>query len=197
MAILAAASDFPENRTYPGGPMSATFSAWPNMITPALLLAGAGFLLFAALHDIVARTVPNEMSILLAVTGLGARFMDGTVVIGLAAAAAVFVVAAFLWRRGWMGGGDVKLLGASALLVPPSLVLTFIVATSIAGSLCAALYLAAGRMARAARKPALAQIPRQTSLLARAVRAELRRMRRGGPLPYACAIAAGFLFILF
>jgi prepilin peptidase CpaA len=33
-------------------------------------------------------------------------------------------------------------------------------------------------------------------LLARALRVEQWRIRRGGPLPYACAIAAGGLFIL-
>jgi prepilin peptidase CpaA len=190
-------SGSPENRFYSGGPMSSMLSAWPNPISPALLLAGAGFLFFAALHDIVARTVPNGISMLLALIGLGARIMDGTIVIGLAIAAAVFVIAAFLWRRGWMGGGDVKLLGASALLVPSNRIFTFIVATSVAGSLFAALYLAAGRIARTARKSAMPAIPRQTGLFSRAVRAELWRLRRGGPLPYACAIAAGFIFILF
>ena len=177
--------------------MSAMLSVWPYSISPALLLAGAGFLFFAALHDIATRTVPNGASMLLALVGLGARIMDGTFVIGLAVAATVFAIAAFLWRRGWMGGGDVKLLGASAFLVPPSRILTFIVATSLAGSLCAALYLVAGRIARATRKAALPAIPRQTGFFSRALRAELWRMRRGGPLPYACAIAAGFLFILF
>jgi prepilin peptidase CpaA len=33
-------------------------------------------------------------------------------------------------------------------------------------------------------------------LLARALRVERWRIHRGGPLPYACAIAAGGLFIL-
>ena len=95
-------------------------SVWPYPISPALLLAGAGFF-FAALHDVATRTVPNGASMILALVGLGARIMDGTFVIGLAVAATVFAIAAFLWRRGWMGGGDVKLLGASALLVPHQL----------------------------------------------------------------------------
>ena len=40
-------------------------------------------------------------------------------VAALSAAGIVFGVALVCWLRGWMGGGDVKLLGACALLVPP------------------------------------------------------------------------------
>jgi hypothetical protein len=38
---------------------------------------------------------------------------------------------------------------------------------------------------------------RPRSLLARIVRVERRRLSRGGPLPYASAIAAGTIFIIF
>ncbi len=102
----------------------------------------------------------------------------------------VFVLAAICWRRGWMGGGDVKLLAAAAIAVPPSLVLSFITAVALCGGVLALLYLVAGRMVA----PPPASRPR--SLLARALRVEQWRIRRGGPLPYACAIAAGGLFIL-
>ncbi len=40
---------------------------------------------------------------------------NATVIDLLLAAGAVFVLSALCWRRGWMGGGDVKLLGAAAL----------------------------------------------------------------------------------
>jgi prepilin peptidase CpaA len=170
---------------------------WLALIAPASLFAGAGLLLLAALHDIVARTVPNGVSVLLALMGLGARIMDSNVLVGAAAAAAVFFVAAFLWRRGWMGGGDVKLIGAAALLLPPYHVVPFIVAMSISGSILAALYLAAGHVARRNKPSQDGHAIRPAGLLPRAVRVELWRMRRGGPLPYACAIAAGFLFVQF
>lgn len=170
---------------------------WSSLIAPATILAGMGLVLIAAVHDIVARTVPNWVSVLLALVGLGARIVDGKLMIGLLAALSVFMVAAFLWRRGWLGGGDVKLLGAAALVLPPTSVIPFIVAMSISGSLLAMAYLAAGYAARAVRRPVATNGARPNGLIARAKRVELWRMRRGGPLPYACAIAAGFLFILF
>jgi prepilin peptidase CpaA len=88
-----------------------------------------------------------------------------------------------------MGGGDVKLLGAVATIVPPGHVAQFIVAVTLAGAALALVYLAARRIIPApdARRPA--------RLVARAIRAERWRINRGGPLPYALAIAAGFLII--
>lgn len=159
----------------------------------ALLLAGAALVLFAAVHDIVARTVPNGLSVTLVLLGLGMRAMDGNLLKGLLAGFVVFAAAAFLWRRGWLGGGDVKLLGATSLLVPPAAVPSFIVAMSLSGGVLAVMYLAAGRLARSMRRSGPDRRARPRHLPARAVRAELWRLRRGGPLPYACAIAAGFL----
>lgn len=175
---------------------------WLSYLAPASLIVGAGLLLFAALHDMIARTVPNWVAGLLALVGFGGRVMGNNLLIGLAAATSVFVVAAICWRRGWLGGADVKLMGAATLVLPPGLVLPFIVAMAVSGSVLAALYLAAGWLARRARQPRKgtpiqgAHV-RPSGLLARAARVELWRMRRGGPLPYACAIAAGFTFVLF
>lgn len=156
-----------------------------------------GLLLFAALHDIVARTVPNGVSVLLALVGLGARVLDNNLLFGATMATTVFVVAAFCWRRGWLGGADVKLMGSATLAVPAGQVLTFIAAMSVAGSILAICYLVAGRLARRRSRPNLGPSSRPTALLSRAARVELWRLRRGGPLPYACAIAAGFLLIQF
>jgi prepilin peptidase CpaA len=154
------------------------------------MLASAALLLLASLHDIVARTIPNWLAGALAMLGIGLRVVHGTLLAGVCVGAIVFVLAAICWRRGWMGGGDVKLLAASAIVVPPSLVLSFITAVAIFGGVLALLYLLAGRML----PPSRASRPR--TLLARALRVERWRIRRGGPLPYACAIAAGGLFIL-
>jgi prepilin peptidase CpaA len=144
----------------------------------------------ASLHDLVARTIPNWLAGALAVLGFVLRALTGSLLGGVVAGLVVFVLAAICWRRGWMGGGDVKLLAAAAIAVPPSLVLSFITAVALCGGVLALLYLVAGRMVA----PPPATRPR--SLLARALRVEQWRIRRGGPLPYACAIAAGGLFIL-
>ena len=50
-------------------------------------------------------------------------------------------------------------------------------------------------MARLVAPPSIA--PRPPGMLRRIRRTELYRVRRRGPLPYASAIAAGTLFILF
>ena len=154
---------------------------WLPLLTSGLLVTGAALLVMASLHDLVARTILNWLAGALAVLGFVLR--------ALTAGLVVFVLAAICWRRGWMGGGDVKLLAAAAIAVPPSLVLSFITAVALCGGVLALLYLVAGRMV--APPPA----PRPRSLLARALRVEQWRIRRGGPLPYACAIAAGALFV--
>ena len=149
-----------------------------------------GLILAASLHDIVARTIPNGLALLLAAAGIATGAVGGHLSISLLVAGAVFVIAALCWRRGWMGGGDVKLLGAAALCMPPNSVLTFVAAVAVAGGLLALLYLAARHLARGPVQP------RPNNLLTRVMRVERCRIRRGGSLPYACAIAAGFLFVI-
>lgn len=161
-----------------------------SLLASSLVLASIAILLAAALHDIAARTVPNWMAVALAVIGLSRQFLAGHLMGALVAGLIVFLVAAFCWRRGWMGGGDVKLLGAVATVVPPGHVMQFIVAVTLAGAALALIYLAARRIIPAPR-------PRRPArLVARAIRAECWRINRGGPLPYALAIAAGFLIII-
>ena len=154
-------------------------------MTGFTLFATAALLLTAALHDAAFRTVPNRVAVLLAGCGIALRISAGDLPAGLAAAGLVFAAATICWRRGWMGGADVKLLGAAALLVPPLQVPALLAAVAIAGGLLTLPYLLArNRLARAA-------TGRPTSLLARVARTERRRLRQGGPLPYAVAIAAG------
>lgn len=163
---------------------------WVPFLGLILTAISIALFLAAALHDVAARTVPNGLALALAITGIAARGLDQNLLMGLLAGALVFVLAAICWRRGWMGGGDVKLLGAGAIAVPPGDVLTFITVMAIAGALLAIIYLIGRAM------PAPHPTHRPASLLARALRIERRRLHRGGPLPYACAIAVGGLFVL-
>ena len=166
------------------------WDAWQPEIIALLTFSGAIILLTAAAHDLIARTAPNWMALVLTLLGIACRLLDGRIGVGLLAACIVFFISAACWRRGWLGGGDVKLLSAAALVVPPHTVLSFIVAMSLSGSVLALIYLAARGFVAAP------GATRPHSLFARAMRVERWRIRRGGPLPYACAIAAGFLFIL-
>ncbi len=155
-----------------------------------LFVAGAGFLAYAAARDIAVRSVPNWVPGVVAGLGLLAQALGGTLPLGLGVAFLVFFGAALMWRRGWMGGADVKLYGAAALLVPPGQVVPMLCAIAIAGGLIGLPYLAFRRRLRG--PPG----QRPTGLLARALRAERRRLGRGGPVPYAVAIACGALFVL-
>jgi prepilin peptidase CpaA len=181
--------------------------SWPSAITPAMTLASGGVLLLAAWHDVVSRTVPNWMSAVIACFGIVAAYTDGRLAMSIGLGLAVFLVAAICWRRGWMGGADVKLLGAVVIVLPPGMVSLFAIAMSLAGAAHAITYMVARRVvtppaplvpALASRHASTPTRPgmRRLSLPSRALRAERWRISRGGPLPYACAIAFGYLFVI-
>ncbi len=167
-------------------------------------LAGAvlTILCLAAAHDVLARTVPNWMPMTLVALGVIQSALAERLIVSLLVGATVFILSGLCWKRGWLGGGDVKLLGAAAIAVPPVAVPPFIAAVALAGGVLGLVYLACGRLIRAAtpgrpadRPLADRSIGRPVGLLSRAWRLERRRLSRGGPLPYAVAIAAGGLFI--
>jgi prepilin peptidase CpaA len=149
------------------------------LVTGLLLLTAAG------LHDCAVRTVPNLICALLLLCGIALRLIGGDPGHGLLAGAIVFAVCALVWRFGWLGGGDVKLLAAAAVFEPPYLVPEMVLYTSLAGGLLAVLYLIAGKLVP---RPAAS---RPNGMLGRIARCELWRLHRRGPLPYAAAIAAG------
>ena len=151
------------------------------------MLAGALLLAFAAIHDIGFRTVPNRVSLALLVLGLVLRAVQGDLIGGALCGGVVFAFTYAFWRFGWMGGADVKLLTAAAVFVPPSMVPTLVIGTSLAGGVLALFYLAGSKLAP---RPASLGVG-QAGLVRRALRCELRRLRRRGPLPYAAAIAMG------
>ncbi len=163
--------------------------SWTSLLSSAVTLSSIGVLLVAAWRDIVTRSVANWLAMVLALLGIVQRAATGSLLFGLLAGSIVFVLAAVCWRSGWLGGADVKLLAAVAIIVPPYELPTFLAAVGLAGAVLGLAYLAARRVC-----PPPAQY-RSNLPLARAWRAERWRIRRGAPLPYVCAIAAGFLFV--
>jgi prepilin peptidase CpaA len=161
------------------------FLAQGFLINDLCVIAGLALLAVAGLHDCAVRTVPNLLCLVLLVFGVALRLIGGDILHGLLAGAVVFAFCAILWRFGWLGGGDVKLLAAASVFVPPGLVPAMVLYTSLAGGVLAVLYLIAGRLVP---PPAPA---RPRTLISRVARCEQWRLRRRGPLPYAAAIAAG------
>lgn len=159
-----------------------------------MLEVGAGIavtlLLVAAAGDIAMRMVSNKLSLLLALDGVLLQFLQDSLLTSCVASLAVFLAAILCWRAGLMGGGDVKLLAAAALLVPPSLVPALVVTVALAGGLLGLLYCALRLLI--GRPP----VRRSRALLRRLLRVEHYRISRGFSLPYASAIAAGAAFVL-
>jgi prepilin peptidase CpaA len=162
------------------------------MMTEGLTVVAAGLLVYAALHDVAARTVPNWLPASLFVIGCCARLIDHSLLGGGLIAAVTFAVLFVIWLLGAMGGGDVKLWTATVLLIPPMLQpeLAFFLRVVVFGGILAVIYLAL-RPLVPKRQPA-----RPAGLFLRVLRVETWRISRRGPLPYACAIAGGAIVTL-
>lgn len=185
MRRRAAASKGLGLKTRPIQTWQAMLSAIPQLVTSGSIAGSVALLGFASLRDIATRTVPNWTAAALSLLGFAARVSDSTVFPALLGSTTVFIAALFCWHRGWLGGGDVKLLGGTAMTVPPFALPTLVSYIALAGGGIAVLYLAARRL-----------VPRTCTALprtsvGRVLRVECWRIKRKGPLPYACAIAIG------
>ncbi|HEX8645220.1 MAG TPA: prepilin peptidase [Allosphingosinicella sp.] len=103
-----------------------------------LVILLAASLVAAAVGDIRTRTISNWLNLAIALAAIPYWYFAGLelwpdVALRLAVAAGVFALFAGAFALGMMGGGDVKLLGAVALWLPPGGVLFLLVAMSIGG----------------------------------------------------------------
>lgn len=161
---------------------------WVSYLDPAIL-AGAGVLLATAgARDVASRIVPNGIPAALLVLGTGFQALQGSLLAAALLDGCVFLAAFLCWRRGWIGGGDVKLLGAAGMLVAPARLPAMMSSIALAGGVLALIYLALPLVLT----PPVA--PRPVGRLARIARVERWRIARRYPLPYASAIAVGALF---
>lgn len=160
-----------------------------------LLCVAIILICYAALHDVLMRIVPNWTSGIIFL--LGVIFASGSGRLGTALlfGAGLFLILSLIWWLGLFGGGDVKLWSAGTLFVPPCWPAEWKAFSAIllAGGIIALIYILL-RLARLRCSPV--SCPRDLSLWRRSLRCEIRRIRKGGPLPYAVAICAGFLFTL-
>lgn len=160
-------------------------------IPDAIALVAVPVLAAAAFRDVAVRRIPNALVVAIAVLGVSRQAAAGMAMLALSfiVASVVLLAAVMLWRRGVLGGGDVKLLAATAVLVPPAAVPHLLLATAIAGGLLAVSHLVLRR-----RRGLPAPIP--AGAIGRVLRCEAWRIGRGAPLPYGVAIAAGAFFVL-
>ena len=105
-------------------------------LTLLLVAVFASLLLAAAWQDLVARRIPNVIAGAIALLGLAAVALglpQGPWWAALLGAAAVFAVGAGLFAAGVLGGGDVKLLGATALWSGAAGIPELLFVTAVAG----------------------------------------------------------------
>jgi prepilin peptidase CpaA len=150
-------------------------------------------LLWGAFTDLKERIIPNELVIVIALLGLVLCIAGRQTQIGLSlfAVAAVFFGAAFLCRYGMIGGGDVKLLAAVTLLVPPSEVGMLLMNIALAGGVLSCIYLGASF---AIAGPPLESAPVGAGRgggLSRWFKLESARIASRKQVPYAIAILGG------
>lgn len=109
-----------------------------DAISWSLLAMLAALLVVAAVVDLRKREIPHW--VVIAVAALAAPFWWSTglspwpdVALQLGVAATVFACFSLAFMRGWMGGGDVKLLTALVLWLPWQAVVALLVIMSFAG----------------------------------------------------------------
>ena len=126
----------------------------PGIVADILVAILAAMLLVAATGDLRARIIPNWLNAAIALLAIPFWWLSGLplwpeVVAQIAIAAGVFAVFAIAFRIGAMGGGDVKMVAALALWLPPLAVLKLLVIMSLAGGVLTLAMLIRHRLAKA------------------------------------------------
>src|SRR6266581_2684579 len=162
-----------------------------NWIAPTALFLEILLLLYVAMIDIATRLIRNEICLVLALLGIASQLASPMQVAGsLIAAAILLMLLLVIHQRGWVGGGDVKLLVALAIGLPLMGVIELLTVTALAGGVLALVHL----MMRVLPYPRLA--PAGSSFLRRVYAIERWRHLRHAPLPYGVAIACGGIWTI-
>jgi prepilin peptidase CpaA len=151
-----------------------------RQMDPLLIIAilQVCLLMCAAMTDIAVRIIPNKLCAVVAILAVARLpFSDPSqLMASVATTASLFAILFILHARGYLGGGDVKLLSALAIGLSFHSLLQ--------------LHLALRRLPR----PTLPAIG--SSFLRRVYAIERWRNLRRAPLPYGVAIAAGGIWTL-
>lgn len=117
------------------------------MLAAIILVVFPFCMVFAALSDMISMTIANRVSVLLVATFVVAAPLTGmdwaTFVLHIAAGALVLMITFGLFAVGGMGGGDAKLLSATAIWMGLSFTLIqyLVYSTLVGGALTLAILL--------------------------------------------------------
>jgi prepilin peptidase CpaA len=163
-----------------------------SWIAPTISFLEILLLVYVAMIDIATRLIRNEICLALALLGIAGQLASPMQVAqSLIAATILFLLLLVIYQRGWIGGGDVKLLVALAIGLPLMGVIQLLTVTALAGGVLALVHL----MMRLLPDPRLA--PAGSSFVRRVYAIERWRHLRHAPLPYGVAIACGGIWSVF
>lgn len=162
-----------------------------SWIVPITSILEILLLLYVATTDVATRLIPNEVCLALGLLGIVSQFASPMQLAqSLLVAAILFLLLILAYTRGWMGGGDVKLLTALAIGLSATGTVQLITVTALAGGGLALAHL----LLRHLPTPRLA--PAGSSLFRRVYAVERWRHLRHAPLPYGVAIACGGIWAI-
>lgn len=154
-------------------------------MTLTLLLLFQGAMMLAATCDIFTMTIPNRLTGLLMVAFLPAAVLLGLplTIIGwhIVVGAVALAVGFLFFSRGWIGGGDAKFCAATALWLGPSLILEYLLISTVLGGAITLLILL------------VRQYPLPQALNEQGWLSRLHDHRSG--IPYGIALALGGLIV--
>ena len=163
-----------------------------SWIVPTASFLEILLLLYVATTDIATRLIQNEICLALAFLGIATQLASPMQVVqSLIAATILLLLLLVIYTRGFIGGGDVKLLVALAIGLPLMGVIQLLTVTALAGGVLALVHL----MMRVLPYPRLA--PAGSSFVRRVYAIERWRHLRHAPLPYGVAIACGGIWTVF
>jgi prepilin peptidase CpaA len=141
-------------------------------------------LAIAAASDIASRRIPNVLVLTVGLLGLTVSAGSHQLLSGVAAAIASLCLGVPMWRRGLVGGGDVKLAAATAAWVRLDQMVAFVLVVALCGGLLSlvALLRASAAERRLVRANATASLATSRIMVARSA---------GTSIPYGVAIAVG------
>jgi prepilin peptidase CpaA len=167
-----------------------------------LLLISTLYIL-VSVYDVCYRKIPDIFPILITATSLGMLVINGDWLEGFTTAglaAVTFLVFALLCMAGKLGGGDVKLMAASVLLVGASSFLDFLFLTALVGGILSLIYIAVFLILKllptSSTAAPISSSKTRENRLNLLWRIERRRILRRSSVPYGVAISAGSLLAL-
>jgi prepilin peptidase CpaA len=164
-------------------------------VQAVVVVFAIGLLVVIAYCDVRTRRIPNELSIAIAILGLVriALFDDAiTAAHSVVAGAVTFGAALLLFWRGAIGGGDAKLVTATALLIGYHDMLSFLFLMSLCGGTLALVILVHDKF-----RPRL-RFLRQAGMSLKTKTSERLVATASSTVPYGVAIAAaGIITLVF